>query len=59
MSNSGLDIINEMATGNKKVKGIVIAARSDQRLRYALEMVPDTELLLYRINFSLFKPRKD
>ena len=42
----------------KKVKGIVIAGSEDQRLKYALEMVPNTKFLLYRISFSLGKPEE-
>lgn len=38
-----------------KVKGIVIAGSQDERLKYALEMVPDTEFFLYRLTFSLKK----
>lgn len=44
--------------GDKKVRGIVIAGSQDERLRYALEMVPDTKLFLYRISFSLEKPKE-
>lgn len=40
----------------EKVRGIVIAGSQDNRLKYALEMVPDTKLFLYRISFSLEKP---
>lgn len=43
----------------KKVEGIIIAGSQDKRLEYALEMVPDTKLFLYRINFILEKPKKE
>ena len=38
------------------VRGIVIAGNEDKRLKYALLAVPETELLLYRVNFVLQKP---
>lgn len=43
----------------RKVKGIIIAGNYDRRLAYALEMVPDTELFLYSINFSLERPQEN
>ena len=48
--------VKKNKANGKKVKGIIIAAGNDQRLRDALEVVPNTELLLYRVNFSLVKP---
>lgn len=50
--------VKEKKANGKKVKGIVIAGSPDERLRYALRIVPDTEFLLYRINFSLEKPKE-
>ncbi len=41
-----------------KVRGIIIAGNYDERLAYALQMVPDTELFLYRINFLLERPKE-
>lgn len=48
--------IKKHRANGKKVKGVIIAASNDPRLRDALEMVPNSELLLYRVNFSLIKP---
>lgn len=42
----------------RKVKGVVVAGSHDERLKYALEMVPDTEFFLYRISFALEKPKE-
>lgn len=39
------------------VRGIIIAGAYDQKLKYALESCPNMELLIYRINFSLEKPK--
>lgn len=49
--------VKEQRANGGKVKGIIIAGNFDKRLKYAIEMVPDTEILLYRINFSLEKPK--
>jgi hypothetical protein len=40
-------------TQGKKVKGIIIAARYDERLDYALQDVNDVEVYLYRVDFHL------
>ena len=42
----------------KKVKGIIIAGGQDERLRCALEVVPDAEIFLYRLNFILERPEE-
>lgn len=49
--------VKKNKTSGGKVKGIVIAGSQDERLKYALEMVPDTKFFLYRISFSLEKPK--
>ncbi|MFC1873724.1 PDDEXK nuclease domain-containing protein [Chloroflexota bacterium] len=38
------------------VKGIIIARQSDKKLDYALQMVPNTEILIYEVDFKLMKP---
>jgi len=35
------------------VKGIIIAGRFDEKLEYAISMVPDTEVFLYKVDFTL------
>lgn len=50
--------VKKHKAGGNKVKGIVIAGSQDERLKYALEMVPDIKFFLYRISFSLEKPKE-
>ena len=41
---------------NKKVdrvKGVIIAGEYDRRLDYALRVVPDVDVFLYKVDFSL------
>lgn len=45
--------VKQNKSNGKKVKGIIIAGSQDERLKYALEMVPDAEIIFYRINFIL------
>lgn len=40
---------------NKDVRGIIIASTEDKRLTYAAMAIPNCELLLYKVNFSLEK----
>lgn len=49
--------IKENLAGNKDVRGIIIASTEDKRLNSALKVIPNCELLLYRVNFSLEKPK--
>lgn len=51
--------VKKHKANGKGVKGIIIARSNDPRLRNALEVVPNTELLLYRVNFSLINPDDD
>jgi len=44
---------------DKGVRGIIIAAQSDKKLEYALTMVPNTEILVYEVDFKLKKPSSD
>ncbi len=48
--------VKKNKSNGEKVKGIIIAGSQDERLKYALEAVPDVELFIYRINFVLEKP---
>lgn len=41
---------------NADVKGIIIAGQHDKKLEYALGMVPNTEILIYEVDFKLKKP---
>lgn len=41
---------------NNIVKGIIIGYGNDDKLNYAISCVPNTEIFLYRIQFSLLKP---
>jgi hypothetical protein len=47
--------VEEHKTKGKATKGIIIAAKPDERLRYAMKKVPDTELYLYKVDFKLEK----
>lgn len=40
---------------NKDVRGIIIASTEDKRLTYAAMAIPNCELLLYKVSFSLEK----
>lgn len=42
----------KLANG-KNVDGIVIAGASDQKLKYALSVLPNARLLIYKVNFTL------
>ena len=45
--------LEEHKTDRKRTKGIIIAARYDKRLYYALKKLTDTEVYLYRVRFKL------
>lgn len=45
--------------GDNGVVGIIIAGQSDKRLKYALEMVPNTEMFIYEVDFKLKKQNQD
>ena len=47
-------VMEKLANGNL-VKGVIIGYENDEKLKYALKSVPNVELFLYRINFSLIK----
>ncbi|MBZ5614670.1 MAG: PDDEXK nuclease domain-containing protein [Acidobacteriia bacterium] len=45
--------LEEHKTNGEPTKGIIIAARYDNRLHYALKKVKDAEVYLYRVDFKL------
>lgn len=50
--------LEENKTGGKPTKGIIVAARYDNRLYYALKKIKDTEVYLYRVDFKLTEFKK-
>ena len=50
--------LEENKSTEKETKGIIIAARYDERLYYALKKVKDVEVYLYRVNFKLEEFKK-
>jgi restriction system protein len=49
--------VKEKLAYDKLVKGIIICYSKDDKLFYALKTVPNIDLLLYRINFSLVEAK--
>jgi len=49
--------IKEKLANNNLVKGIIISYSKDEKLYYALKSVPNIELLLYRISFTLIEEK--
>ena len=47
--------VKEKLAGNNTVKGIIIGFDKDEKIIYALKSVPNVELFLYKVNFSLNK----
>ncbi len=47
--------LEENLTKGALTKGIIIAAEPDKRLHYALRKIPDAELYLYQVTFTLTK----
>lgn len=45
--------LEEHKTNGKPTKGIIIPARYDERLHYALKKLKDVEVYLYRVDFRL------
>lgn len=43
--------------GDKNVKGVIIAAELDEKLDYALKVVPNVEVFLYKVDFQLTTPK--
>jgi hypothetical protein len=51
--------LEEHKTNGTPTKGIIIAARYDKRLYYALKKLKDTEVYLYRVDFRLEEFKDD
>jgi pyrimidine operon attenuation protein/uracil phosphoribosyltransferase len=51
--------LEEHKTNGIATKGIIIAARYDKRLYYALKKLKDTEVYLYRVDFRLEEFKDD
>lgn len=51
--------VKEKLAKNDSVKGVIIGYSNDEKLNYALKLIPDISLLLYRINFSLIEPKQN
>jgi len=45
--------VKKKLSGETVVNGIVIAGSADTRLQYALSVLPNTKLLVYKVNFKL------
>lgn len=45
-----------LCKNGEDIKGIIIGHDYDEKLKYSLSMVKNTELLLYKISFNLLKP---
>lgn len=43
--------------GDNNVRGVIIAAEFDEKLEYALRVVPNVEVFLYKVDFQLTAPR--
>jgi hypothetical protein len=41
------------ASSGQPIKGIIIAGQYDERLDYALKIMPDAEVYLYQVDFKL------
>lgn len=47
--------IEEHFSNSKPTIGIIIAGKFDERLKYAIKKVPDTEVYIYKVDFKLTK----
>ncbi|GEM_PF-958049 len=45
--------------GDNNVKGIIIAAEFDEKVEYALRVVPNVEVFLSKVDFQLMAPRPE
>ena len=45
----------ELAVAGQTIKGIIIALDNDDKLQYALSMIPNVEFYRYKIDFKLMK----
>ena len=48
-----------LAKAGEKVRGLIVAPEQDDRLRYALKVAPDVQMLCYRVDFHLFSPGQE
>ena len=48
-----------LAKAGQKVRGLIVAPEQDDRLRYALKVAPDVQMLCYRVDFHLFSPSEE
>jgi len=48
---------NEADSGDQ-VKGLIIAGKEDERLRYALSVLPSVDFMTYQVNFTLKRQAK-
>lgn len=48
-----------LAKAGQKVRGLIVAPEQDDRLRYALKVAPDVQMLCYRVDFHLFSPTEE
>ncbi len=50
--------VQKNKANGKTVRGIIIASENDIRLSYALSQIPNAELMLYKVDFTLSKKQK-
>jgi RecB family endonuclease NucS len=44
-----------LAARGERVRGLIIAPEQDERLRYALKVAPNVDILCYRVSFQLIR----
>lgn len=44
---------DNLAEGEEELRGVIIAAEADQKLKYAVSMVPNVEFFTYSVKFDL------
>jgi len=44
---------HNLARGKEEVKGVIIAGEADEKLKYAVEMIPNVEFFTYSVKFDL------
>ena len=49
-------VLDHLAQPNEEVYGLIISPEWDERLDYALKIVPNVKILCYRVDFQLFNP---
>lgn len=48
-------VVDELATAEQRVRGVIIALEDDQRIRRALRVTQNIEFFRYEVSFRLFK----